>query len=154
MKIKSQRDFWSGFLFVATGLAFAWGSTEYSFGSSARPGPAYFPFGLGVLLALLGGLVLFKALTIESADGDPVGTIAWRPLIVITASICLFGLMLPRLGLALTLPAVIVLSALAGDEFKLKEALLNSAVLTLMSWLIFVWGLRLAIPVWPEFLGA
>ena len=153
MKIKSQRDFWSGLLFVATGLAFAWGSTEYSFGSSARPGPAYFPFGLGVLLALLGGLVLFKALTIESADGDPVGAIAWRPLIVITAAICLFGLLLPRLGLVLTLPAVIVLSTLAGDEFKLKEALLNSAILTLMSWLIFIWGLRLVIPVWPEIFG-
>lgn len=153
MKIKSQRDFWSGFLFVAVGIAFAWGSTEYSFGSSARPGPAYFPFGLGVFLALLGGLVLFKALTIESADGDPVGAIAWRPLIVITAAICLFGLMLPRLGLVLTLPAVIVLASLAGDEFKLKEALLNSAILTLMSWLIFVWGLRLVIPVWPEISG-
>ena len=153
MKIKSQRDFWSGLLFVATGLAFAWGSTEYSFGSSARPGPAYFPFGLGVLLALLGGLVLFKALTIESANGDPVGAIAWRPLIVITAAICLFGLLLPRLGLVLTLPAVIVLSTLAGDEFKLKEALLNSAILTLMSWLIFIRGLRLVIPVWPEIFG-
>ncbi len=153
MKIKSQRDFWSGFLFVAVGIAFAWGSTEYSFGSSARPGPAYFPFGLGVLLALLGGVVLFKALTIESADGDPIGAIAWRPLIVITAAICLFGLMLPKLGLVLTLPSVIVLAAFAGDEFKLKEALLNSAILTLMSWAIFVWGLRLVIPVWPEFLG-
>jgi hypothetical protein len=152
MKIKSQRDFCSGFLFVVVGIAFAWGSTEYSFGSSARPGPAYFPFGLGVLLALLGGVVLFKALTIESADGDPIGAIAWRPLIVITAAICLFGLMLPRLGLVLTLPAVIVLAAFAGDEFKLKEALLNSAILTLMSWVIFVWGLRLVIPVWPVFL--
>ncbi|MCV2367121.1 tripartite tricarboxylate transporter TctB family protein [Roseateles oligotrophus] len=154
MKIKSQRDFWSGFLFVAVGLAFAWGSTEYSFGSSARPGPAYFPFGLGVLLALLGGMVLFKALTIETEDGEPIGSIAWRPLIIIVAAICLFGLMLPRLGLALTLPAVILLSSLAGDEFKLKDALLNSALLTFGSWLIFVWGLRLVIPVWPTVFGA
>jgi hypothetical protein len=153
MKIKSQRDFWSGFLFVAIGIAFAWGSTEYSFGSSARPGPAYFPFGLGVLLALLGGMVLFKALTIESADGDPIGAIAWRPLIIITAAICVFGLMLPRLGLVLTLPVVIVLAASAGDEFKLKEALLNSVLLTFMSWVIFVWGLRLVIPVWPVGFG-
>ena len=42
---------------------------------------ATFPFGLGVLLAVLGALVLFKALTIETEGGDPIGAIAWRPLI-------------------------------------------------------------------------
>ena len=153
MKVKSQRDFWSGVLFVAVGIAFAWGSTEYNFGSSARPGPAYFPFGLGLLLAVLGGVVLFKALTIESADGEPLGSVAWRPLIFIIAAICLFGVMLPRLGLVLTLPAVILLASMAGGEFKLKEALLNGVILTLMSWLIFIWGLRLVIPVWPALAG-
>ena len=49
MKIKSEKDFWSGLMFILVGVAFAWGATNYSFGSSARPGPAYFPFGLGVL---------------------------------------------------------------------------------------------------------
>jgi hypothetical protein len=52
VKIKSQRDFWSGLMFIGVGLAFAWGATNYSFGSSARPGPGYFPFGLGILMAL------------------------------------------------------------------------------------------------------
>ena len=59
MKIKSQKDFWSGLMFVATGLGFAAGATNYSFGTSARPGPGYFPFGLGILLAILGVIVLF-----------------------------------------------------------------------------------------------
>jgi hypothetical protein len=54
LKIKSEKDFWSGLMFVAVGVGFAWGATVYSFGSSARPGPAYFPFGLGVLMAVLG----------------------------------------------------------------------------------------------------
>jgi hypothetical protein len=57
MKIKNQKDFWSGLMFVALGLGFAWGATSYSFGSSARPGPAYFPFGLGILMAIIGALV-------------------------------------------------------------------------------------------------
>ena len=70
MKIKSERDFWSGLMFLVVGIAFAWGATTYSFGSSARPGPGYFPFGLGILLALLGAMVLFKALTIETEDGE------------------------------------------------------------------------------------
>jgi len=152
MKIKSQRDFWSGLMFVLVGIAFAWGSTEYSFGSSARPGPGYFPFGLGVLLALLGALVLFKALTIESAGGDPIGSIAWKPLLLIVGAIVMFGLALPRLGLVATLPLLIFVSALAGDEFHWKDALLNSVILTIGSWIVFIWGLKLVIPVWPTFL--
>lgn len=153
MKIKSQRDFWSGLMFVLLGIAFAWGSTEYSFGSSARPGPAYFPFGLGVLLAILGGMVLFKALTIESAGGDPIGDIAWKPLLIVVAAIIVFGFALPRLGLVITLPILVTMSALAGDEFHWRDALINSAVLTVGSWFIFVWGLNLVIPVWPTVFG-
>src|SRR6218665_2430842 len=153
MKIKSQRDFWSGLMFVVVGIVFAWASTSYSFGSSARPGPGYFPFGLGILLAILGALVLFKALTIESEGGDPIGSIAWKPLLVMVGAILVFGVSLPYLGMAITLPLLICISALAGDEFRLKDALLSSVVLTVGSWAVFVWGLNLVIPVWPTFIG-
>ncbi|ALV06165.1 tripartite tricarboxylate transporter TctB family protein [Roseateles depolymerans] len=154
MKIKSQRDFWSGLLFVIVGVAFASGSLiHYSFGSSARPGPGYFPFGLGVLLALLGAAVLFKALTIESDGGQPIGAIAWRPLLVVVGAIAMFGFALPRLGLAITLPLLIIVSSFASDEFRWRDAILSSVVLTVGSWAIFVWGLSLVIPVWPTFLG-
>ncbi len=152
MKIKSQRDFWSGLMFLVVGVAFAWGATEYSFGTSARPGPGYFPFGLGILLALLGGFVLFKALTLESEGGDPIGAIAWRPLLVIIVAIAVFGLALPRLGLAVTLPILIALSALAGDEFHWRDVLISSAVLTVGSWALFILGLKLTIPLWPIYI--
>ena len=153
MKIKSQRDFWSGLMFISVGIAFAWGATNYSFGSSARPGPGYFPFGLGILLAVLGALVLFKALTIEVEGGDPVGAFAWKPLSMILGAVIIVGFALPRLGMAVTLPLLIVVSSLAGEEFKLKEVLINCVVLTVGCWVIFIYGLKLTIPLWPVFLG-
>ena len=153
MKIKSQRDFWSGLMFIFVGIAFAWGATNYSFGSSARPGPGYFPFGLGVLMSALGAIVLFKALTIETADGDPVGAFAWKPLLYIVGSVAVFGWTLPHVGMFIALPILVVTAALAGDEFHWGEALLNSAILTAGSWVIFIWGLKLTIPLWPSFLG-
>jgi Tripartite tricarboxylate transporter TctB family len=172
VKIKSERDFWSGLMFVAVGVIFAIGATNYSMGPacqandpcaaglwarmsqlSAHPGAGYFPLGLSLLLALLGAIVLFKSLTIESQGGDPVGKFAWRPLIVIVVAIAVFGVMLEKIGLALTVPVLIFISSLAGDEFHWKGVLANAIVLTIGSWAIFVWGLKLTIPMWPWFVG-
>ena len=152
MKIKSEKDFWSGLMFVAVGIGFAWGATGYSFGSSARPGPAYFPFGLGLLLALLGAVVLFKSLVVEVVGGDRIGGIAWKPLAVIVGSVALFGALLPWLGLFIALPVLVFTAALAGREFHWGEAFANAVVLTAASWVIFIWGLSLTIPLLPSFM--
>jgi hypothetical protein len=152
--IKSRRDFWSGMMFLVTGGAFAWGATIYSFGNSARPGPGYFPFGLGILLAILGAIILFEAITIDTEDGEPVGHFAWRPLLVVLASVGLFGLLLPRLGLIVSLPILVLMSSWASDEFSWKATIANAVVLTVMSWAIFVKGLSLTIPVLPTFINA
>ena len=153
MKIKSERDFWSGLMFVVVGLGFAWGATNYSFGSSARPGPGYFPFGLGILLAILGAFTLFEALTIETEDGEKIGAWAWRPLLWIVGSVAAFGWALPHLGMVIGLPILVIVAAMAGDEFHWKDAVINAAILTLGSWLIFIVGLKLIIPLWPAFLA-
>ncbi len=138
-------------MFLLVGIGFAWGALNYSFGSSARPGPGYFPFGLGILLALLGGLTLFESLTIETEGGEPIGSIAWKPLSIIVGSMALFGVLLPWLGMFIALPILVITSAFAGDEFHLGEAVINAVVLTIGSWAIFIWGLNLVIPLWPSF---
>lgn len=154
MKIKSQRDFWSGLMFVAVGVVFAVGATNYSLGTSAHPGPGYFPLLLSVIMAILGGIVLFKSLTIEAEGGDPIGAIAWRPLLVIVSAIAMFGFALPRLGMIVTIPLLIALTSAAGDEFHWKGVVLSAIVLTAGSWAIFILGLKLVIPMWPTFIGA
>ena len=151
MQIKSQRDFWAGLMFIACGAMFAWGATNYSFGSSARPGPGYFPFGLGVLLAVLGAIVLFKAMRTETPNGDPIGPWAWRPVGVITLAVILFALLLPKLGLVIALPVLVVVAALGSDEFHGLTAAISAVILTLFSWLVFVKGLGLTIPMLPSF---
>ncbi|MDD5333170.1 MAG: tripartite tricarboxylate transporter TctB family protein, partial [Rhodoferax sp.] len=80
MNIKSQKDFFSGVVFMAVGGAFAWGATTYTVGSGARMGPGYFPLMLGVLLALLGAVITFKAMVVETEDGEKIGKWIWRPV--------------------------------------------------------------------------
>ena len=92
MKIRSQKDFVAGLLLILIGLAFAVGATDYSFGTAVRPGPGYFPFGLGIILALLGIVVLLSAFTsqrTDRTDGDPVGScFAWSARLCFSALPC------------------------------------------------------------------
>jgi hypothetical protein len=140
-------------MFVVVGVIFAVGATNYSMGTSARPGAGYFPLILSVIMAILGAIVLFKSLTIETEDGDPIGAFAWRPLIVICVAIAVFGLALPRLGMFMTIPLLIIMVSFAGDEFSWKGVIVSSLVLTAGSWVIFIWGLNLTIPLKPAFMG-
>jgi len=153
LKIKSQRDFFSGLMFVIVGVVFAVGATSYPMGSSAKPGAGYFPLILSVLMAILGAVVLFKSLTIETEGGDPIGDIAWRPLIVIVVAITVFGLSINRLGMIISIPILIAITSLAGDEFSWPGVIANAVVLTAASWVIFIFGLKLTIPLWPSFVA-
>jgi hypothetical protein len=153
LKIKSEKDFWSGVMFIVVGLGFAWGATEYKFGSSARPGPAYFPFGLGIILALLGLAVLVKALTVRADGGDRIGPWPFKPGLWILGAVLAFGLLLPRMGLIVALPLMVIVSSFGGGEFRWREVVVNCVVLTVASWGIFIKGLGLTIPMMPTFLG-
>lgn len=162
MNIKNQKDFFSGLLFMCIGVAFAWGSSAYTIGTGAQMGPGYFPLVLGILLALLGGLITFKALVVETMDGHKVGPLAWKPLFFIIAANLIFGAMLgglPRLGLpagGLVLGTYLLtfVASLAGDKFNFKETLLLASALALLSYLAFIVLLKLPFPVWPAFITA
>jgi hypothetical protein len=161
MKIKSEKDFYSGLMFMAIGIAFAWGATTYTIGEGARMGPGYFPLVLGLLLTALGAFVLFKALVVETEDGDRIGPWAWRPLACIIGANLLFGVLLgglpsigvPAMGMILAIYGLTIVSAMGGDEFRFKEVLVLGTVLSIGSYLAFIVLLKLQFQVWPTFVG-
>ncbi len=147
--MKSQKDFVSGLTLIVIGIAFAVGATNYSFGSAARPGPGYFPFGLGIILALLGLIIFVGSFFKETVDGDPIGKIPWRSLCCIVGALIFFGYFLPRWGFVISFPLMIIITSLGSREFHWLDALLSATVLTALSYLIFIYGLDLTIPLWP-----
>ncbi len=149
MKIKSQRDFGSGLLFLVLGGVFATAAGDHSLGTPAEPGDGFFPLILSVALMVLGALVLFKALTLEADGGHPLGPIAWRPLALIVSAVVVFGVALPRLGLLPAAALLVLIASLASADWHWRAALLCTAVLTIGSWALFVWGLKLDWPLWP-----
>jgi hypothetical protein len=162
MNIKSQKDFFSGLMFMAVGVAFAWGASTYTIGNGARMGPGYFPLLLGILLAILGGLIAFKALVVETMDGDPIGKFAWKPLFFIILANLVFGacigglpsIGLPPLGLIVGIYLLTIIASNAGDEFSLKGVLILATILAALSYVAFILLLKLQFPVWPVFLKA
>lgn len=67
MKIRNQRDFGAGIMYMVIGLFFAIMATNYPMGTAAKMGPGYFPFYLGILMFLLGLLVAVKAFGAKAA---------------------------------------------------------------------------------------
>jgi hypothetical protein len=116
---------------------------------------------LGIILALIGAFILFKALVVETPTGDPIGTWAFKPLTFIIAGNLLFGVLLgglpslklPAMGLIVAIYGTTLVVSMAGDNFKLKEVLALATVLSIMSYLAFIVLLKLQFPVWPTFIA-
>jgi len=143
-RIRHPKDFWSGVAFLAFAAFFITGALEHSIGTAFRMGPAYFPLVLAGLLAVIGAMTLFGGLV---TDGEaPTG---FRPLaiLLIVASVVLFGLTIRLLGLIVAVPLVVVISAAASIHFRPVAVVLLAVGLTAFAVLVFAYGLGLPLPV-------
>lgn len=160
MQIQGQKDFYAGLMFTTVGMAFAAVASTYSMGSGAKMGPGYFPLMLGILLAVLGAAISVKALMVPTADGEKIGSFAWKPLFFIISANLVFGacigglplIGLPPLGLILGIYLLTLIAAQGGNEFKLKEVMVVATLLAVLSYLAFVVLLKLQFPVWPTWI--
>jgi hypothetical protein len=148
LELRSNKDFWAGAMLIAIGAVAILIARNYTFGTSLRMGPGYFPVVLGGLLILFGLYILAMGLRrSEKIEG------AWsiRGLIILPLSLALFGVLIDRAGFV---PAMLVLifgSATASTEFKFVEVLLFSLFLTALAVAVFVWGLGLPYPLFADF---
>lgn len=155
--IKSEQDFYSGLMFAAAGLAFAIGATNYNIGTGARMGPGYFPLGLGVILAILGGIIMLKG--VMGKGGPKLGKVALRPLVCIIGANVVFGVLLaglpglgiPAMGLVVAIYGLTLVASLADRKFRLRSVLVLATVLAALSYGAFVKLLNLQFQIWPAF---
>ncbi len=152
MQLRNRQDFWSGVMFIALGLGFAWQATGYQMGTAARMGPGYFPFWLGLVLALIGAVVLLSSIS-PKAEETHVARFEWRILLLVIGSVVLYAFLLRPLGIYLSVAILVIVSSLASHEFSWKVALGNAVFLVAFSYLAFIKGLGLIFPLWPSFLG-
>jgi hypothetical protein len=152
MQLRNKQDFWSGVMFVVLGIGFALGATEYSMGTAARMGPGYFPFWLGVLMALLGAYVAFTAFK-PNAEETEVEKFDWPIILIIILTVAGVGVIFDFLGVYISVFLLVVVSSLASHEFSLKVAVGTGIFLVLFVHFAFIKGLGLIFPLWPSFLA-
>jgi hypothetical protein len=148
--IRHPKDFYSGLIFVAFGIAAIVIGSNYSLGTAARMGPGYFPRILGIMLIVLGAALSLRALKIK---GEPIAKWHWKPTLVVLGSVVLFGYIVNYAGLVLSTIILIVISSWASPEFRLKESVISGVLLAALVVGVFVIGLKLQLPIWPGGLG-
>ena len=150
VSIRSPRDFWTGVIFAAVGVAAVYFGRDHPMGTAMRMGPAYFPTVLGTLLALIGLALILRAVI---RSGPPVEAFTfWKPVLVLGSNV-LFGLLLRPLGLVVALVALVLVSAYASEKFRWPAALALAAGLAVSSAIAFVRLLGLPIPILGTWLG-
>lgn len=147
---RNGKDFWAGVIYIVVGSG-AWViSRDYGMGSAVKMGPAYFPTMLGILLTVIGIISILRSFL---KSGTPIGVIAWKGLVLIAASTILFGLTVRGAGLAIALPLLVIVSALASSRFSWKFSLAEAAVITVFCILVFLKGLGVPLPILGSWFG-
>ena len=142
-------DLVAGILLVAFGLAGAWMSVDLRMGTAVSMGPGYFPLMIFSGVALLGLVVAVRG---WRGAGAQVAGPLWRPLFCITASLLAFALLIDSAGFVVAGMVSMLLSIKAQKHLNWVRALILSGSTVLATSLIFVVGLKLPFPLWPNFL--
>ena len=150
-RIRSQKDVAAGLIYILFGIGFSLGALNYKLGDAARMGPGWFPFWIGVLLALVGVATAVGGMAPNAVE-EKVKRIEPRALAWILGAVVLFGVLLQPMGLVASLAVLIIVSSTASHEFTWKGALASTVVLIAFSVGVFIEGISLQIPLWPAFL--
>ncbi len=150
MHIRAPKDFWSGIMFIAFAATALLAARGYSLGAAGKMGPGYFPVLLGSVLAFIGFILVARSFVIS---GEALTRIQVLPLVIIAAAVVLFGVLLQPLGLVISLALVTIVSAVASRESKPLEVAALTCVMAAFAVGVFVYGLRLPLPLWPAAMG-
>jgi putative tricarboxylic transport membrane protein len=152
MRPRNARDFLAGCLFLAFGIGFLVLAQDLQIGSARRMGPAYFPVALALVLIGIGAVVAVRGLLAQT-PGERMGDVAGKALVVVTAGVVVFGVLVQRAGLGFAVVGLMVVAAAASRNFRWLPTILLALALAAFSVLVFVKGLGLPFPVLGSWLG-
>jgi hypothetical protein len=149
-QLLTSKNVLAGLMFIGVALVGLWESRHYPVGTALRMGTGYVPRLLCWALIGLGGIILVQGVRQAAPAPRSERLSGLRPLIFVTASLVVFGLTIEQLGLVVSIFLLIGIGAIAARSLRPVETVIAAVVLIALSWAIFIVGLGLTIPVWPE----
>jgi putative tricarboxylic transport membrane protein len=148
--IRSSKDFWSGVIYIFLGSSAVFIAQDYTMGTAVKMGPAYFPTILGGLLVAIGAISVIRSFIVRRT---PIGAFTFKGLLFVIVSTVVFGLIVRGAGLAVALPALVILSAYGSTRFRWRPTIVMALGLTIFCVLVFVKGLGIPLPIIGSWFG-
>jgi hypothetical protein len=142
-ELKKNKDFWAGLMLIGIGAAAIFIARNYRFGSALRMGPGFFPIILSALLIAFGICIVLMGLF---RNGKIEDHLSLRAFVLVPLSLVLFSVLIKYAGFIPALVVLVFVSAAAGRDFKIKEVMILTVVLSLACTALFIWGLELPYP--------
>lgn len=142
-----NQDFAAGVMFALFGAAGLWFGRNYPVGTSLRMGPGYMPWALSWLLILFGAGIAVKGAIVP---GVPLTQWYLRPLVLVSAGLLTFAMLIENVGLPGAVIGTVIVGALGGQEFRLREVIPLAIALAIGAVGIFIYGLGLPMTIWPR----
>lgn len=136
-------DLWGGLLLFCFGSLGIYGAWQLDLGSARNMGPGYFPMMAAIAIAVCGVVVL--ALAVASRDLT-LWALDWGPLLSVSLSGIVFGLLVSRAGLIPAILGCIIVATLADRRLGVATTLALCVGLGILAYLIFQLLLGLSIP--------
>jgi putative tricarboxylic transport membrane protein len=137
----------AGAALVLIGVVAVWQSRQFPFGSLHRPGPAYVPVLLAVLLIVFGIAVAVMGGT--SRRLAALGWGEWRHAVAIFATCAFAAVGLERLGYRLTMSVVMAFLLVILERKNIALSLAVALGIALGSFYLFDTVLRVPLPRGP-----
>jgi hypothetical protein len=145
-----KKDYYAGGLMVLIGVSACAASVPYKIDSLARMGPGYFPFAIGVLMAITGLLIALSArsqdVPPEPMPGHLNGMPDLRGAICIILSILAFIGFGQYLGLVPATFAIVFISAMGDRSNTVVKAAILAVAMSAIAAVVFWWALQLQMP--------
>ena len=143
-----RKDVLAGLLFIAVAAVGLWASHDYPIGTTTRMGTGYVPRMLCWILLGLGATVFVQGL--RGGGSLERGRPIWRAMIFAPLSLLVFAELIAPFGVVIATVCLVAVGALASRDSRPLEVAAAAVLLAALTVTIFVWGVGLPIPVWPE----
>ncbi|MEI8144194.1 MAG: tripartite tricarboxylate transporter TctB family protein [Alphaproteobacteria bacterium] len=137
----------SGLLVVLLGLFGLIAIGNLDIGVANDMGPGYLPRLVAWALIAFGAAMTVWAIF---RDNPPFPELHWRPTLAISAATAAFGFLIDQMGMVIAVVAMTVVASLASSISRPRETPILAVVLAAGAVIVFIIGLKLAIPIWPR----